>query len=242
MPLIQLSPHSVRFPPAEMALREPDGLLAIGGDLSPARLLSAYHHGIFPWFNPGEEILWWSPDPRAVLFPAERHVSRSLKRFLRQTEYRYTLNRAFDEVIAACADAREDGTWIGPLVQQGYQVLHEAGHAHSIEVWSGDELVGGMYGVAVGGLFCGESMFSRRINASKCAIMIFCQYFSAIGGELIDCQVLNPHTASLGAREIPRRQFLQQLSRLSQQKLPPECWLPQDLPPHDVDLPSLLME
>ncbi|WAS99712.1 leucyl/phenylalanyl-tRNA--protein transferase [Rouxiella chamberiensis] len=242
MRLVQLSAHSVDFPPPETALRQPEGLLAIGGDLSPPRLLNAYRHGIFPWFEPGEEILWWSPDPRAVLYPEERHISRSLRRFLRQTAYRYTLNRAFEQVIHACAEARQDGTWIGPLVQQGYLALHHQGHAHSIEVWSGDELVGGMYGVAVGGLFCGESMFSRRVNASKCAIMTFCHYFTAIGGEPIDCQVLNPHTASLGAREIPRRQFLQQLSRLSQRQLPPECWLPQDLPPHDVDLPSLLME
>lgn len=179
--------------------------------------------------------------PRGA-FPEERHVSRSLRRFLRQTDYRYTLNQAFGQVISACAEERAEGTWIGPLVKQGYLGLHQQGHAHSIEVWSGDELIGGMYGVAVGRLFCGESMFSRRINASKCAIMAFCQYFSAQGGELVDCQVINPHTASLGAREIPRRQFLQQLSRLSQLTLPPGCWLPQDLPPHDVDLPSLLKE
>lgn len=242
MRLVQLSASSIRFPNPETALRQPNGLLAIGGDLSPSRLLSAYASGIFPWFEPGEEILWWSPDPRAVLFPEERHVSRSLRRFLRQTDYRYTLNQAFELVISACAEERAEGTWIGPLVKQGYLELHQQGHAHSIEVWSGDELIGGMYGVAVGRLFCGESMFSRRINASKCAIMAFCQYFSAQGGELVDCQVINPHTASLGAREIPRRQFLQQLSRLSQLTLPPGCWLPQDLPPHDVDLPSLLKE
>lgn len=242
MRLVQLSPNTVGFPSPETALRQPNGLLAIGGDLTATRLLSAYFSGVFPWFEPGEAILWWSPDPRAVLFPEERHISRSLRRFLRQTEYRYTLNHAFEQVIAACAEERSEGTWIGPLVKEGYLQLHKAGQAHSIEVWSGDELVGGMYGVAVGGLFCGESMFSRRLNASKCAIMTFCQYFTRNGGELIDCQVLNPHTASLGAREIPRRQFLQQLSRLSQQQLTPGCWLPQDLPPHDVDLPSLLKE
>lgn len=242
MRLVQLAADSIRFPNPDTALSQPNGLLAIGGDLAPSRLLSAYASGIFPWFEPGEAILWWSPDPRAVLFPEERHISRSLRRFLRQTDYRYTLNRAFERVITACAEQRDEGTWIGPLVKQGYISLHQQGHAHSIEVWSGDELVGGMYGVAVGKLFCGESMFSRRINASKCAIMTFCQYFSAQGGELVDCQVINPHTASLGAREIPRRQFLQQLFRLSQLTLPAECWLPQDLPPHDVDLPSLLKE
>ncbi|TPG65131.1 leucyl/phenylalanyl-tRNA--protein transferase [Ewingella americana] len=237
MQLVKLEANSFNFPDPETALQEPNGLLALGGDLTLPRLLSAYHQGVFPWFDPGEMILWWSPDPRAVLFPSERHVSRSLRRFMRQEPYRFTLNRAFSDVVNACAQQREEGTWIGPLVKRGYQELHDAGHAHSVEVWSGDALVGGMYGVNVGGLFCGESMFTRQINASKCAVMIFCQHFTRYGGELIDCQVLNPHTASLGAREIPRRQFLQLLSRLSQHQLPPECWLPQDLSPRYEDLP-----
>ncbi len=237
MQLVKLEANSVNFPEPEMALQEPNGLLAIGGDLTQPRLLSAYYQGIFPWFDPGEMILWWSPDPRAVLFPPERHVSRSLRRFMRQEPYRFTLNRAFADVVHACAQQRSEGTWIGQLVKHGYQDLHESGHAQSVEVWSGDELIGGMYGVSVGSLFCGESMFSRQINASKCAVMIFCQHFSHYGGELIDCQVLNPHTASLGAREIPRRQFLQLLSRLSKHQLPPECWLPQDLSPRYEDLP-----
>jgi leucyl/phenylalanyl-tRNA--protein transferase len=234
MRLVHLLADSVAFPHPETALGHPNGLLAMGGDLSPSRLLAAYRSGIFPWFETGGPILWWSPDPRAVLLPAERHISRSMRRFLRQTSYRYTLNHAFEQVINGCAEQRIEGTWIGPLVKQGYLQLHELGHAHSIEVWSGDQLVGGMYGVAMGGLFCGESMFSRSLNASKCAVMTFCQYFTRNGGELIDCQVLNPHTASLGAKEIPRRQFLQQLSLLSPRQLPPECWQPQDLPPHDV--------
>ncbi|MGP6441584.1 MULTISPECIES: leucyl/phenylalanyl-tRNA--protein transferase [Rahnella] len=237
MRLVKLEANSLNFPAPETALQEPNGLLAIGGDLTAPRLLSAYQHGIFPWFEPGEMILWWSPDPRAILVPGERHASRSLKRFMRKMPFRFTLNQQFEQVIHACAMQREDGTWIGPLVQRGYQELHEAGRAHSVEVWEGDELVGGLYGVSVGGLFCGESMFSRRENASKCALMLFCQHFSRNGGELIDCQVLNPHTASLGAREIPRRQFLQQLSALSQRALAPDCWLPQDLSPHDEDLP-----
>lgn len=242
MRLVQLSRHSVSFPNPEYALREPNGLLALGGDLTPPRLLSAYRSGIFPWFEPGEVILWWSPDPRAVLFPQERHISRSMKRFMHRTAYRYTLNQAFDQVVSGCAEQRDEGTWIGPLVKQGYQQLHENGHAHSVEVWLENELVGGLYGVSVGGLFCGESMFSRSLNASKCALMVFCQHFTHYGGELIDCQVLNPHTASLGVREIPRRQFLQQLSRLAPCQLAAECWLPQELPPHDVDSPFLLKE
>jgi len=237
MRLIQLPANSVNFPNPELALRQPNGLLALGGDLEPARLLSAYQRGIFPWFEPGAQILWWSPDPRAVLFPNERHISRSFRRFLRQTTYRYSLNQAFNQVISACAEHRSEGTWIGPQVINGYQQLHEMGEAHSVEVWDGNDLIGGLYGVAVGGLFCAESMFSLKINASKCALMVFCQHFTDNGGELIDCQVLNPHTASLGVREIPRRQFLQQLSGLSQRQLRPVCWLPQDLPPHDVELP-----
>ena len=242
MRLVKLEANSVNFPDPETALQDPNGLLAIGGDLTAPRLLSAYQYGVFPWFEPGEMILWWSPDPRAILVPDERHVSRSLKRFMRKMPFRFTLNQQFEKVIRACAMQREDGTWIGPLVQRGYQELHEAGRAHSVEVWEGNELVGGLYGVSVGGLFCGESMFSRRENASKAALMVFCQHFSRNGGELIDCQVLNPHTASLGAREIPRRQFLQSLSRLSQQQLPPECWLPQDLSPRYEDLPTVPMD
>ncbi|CAI0755815.1 leucyl/phenylalanyl-tRNA--protein transferase [Serratia grimesii] len=232
------SPQSLVFPSPEGALRDPNGLLAIGGDLTAPRLLAAYERGIFPWFSPGEAILWWSPDPRAVLFPAERHISRSLKRFLRSDPFRVTLNHDFAAVIAACADRPQEGTWIGPEVQRAYLHLHRLGFAHSIEVWQDDVLVGGMYGVAQGALFCGESMFSRTTNASKCALMAFCQHFAAYGGELIDCQVLNAHTATLGAKEIPRRQFLQQLSQLQRKPLAPECWAPQVLPPQQVEPPS----
>ena len=182
--------------------------------------------------------MWWSPDPRAVLFPAERHISRSLKRFLRSNPFRITLNHDFAAVIAACADRPDEGTWIGPEVQRAYLHLHRLGFAHSIEVWQDDKLVGGMYGVAQGALFCGESMFSRTPNASKCALMAFCRHFAAYGGELIDCQVLNAHTATLGAKEIPRRQFLQQLSQLQRKPLAPECWAPQVLPPQQVEPPS----
>ncbi len=237
MRIVKLSPQSLAFPSPEGALRDPNGLLAIGGDLTAPRLLAAYERGIFPWYSPGEAILWWSPDPRAVLFPAEFHLNRSLKRFLRHDPFRITLNLDFAAVIAACAHRPDEGTWIGPEVQRAYQHLHRLGYAHSVEVWQDDQLVGGMYGVAQGALFCGESMFSRVTNASKCALMAFCRHFAAYGGELIDCQVLNAHTARLGAREIPRRQFLQQLSTLQRRPLAPACWEPQVISPQPVEPP-----
>ena len=229
MRLVQLSRESITFPSPEGALREPNGLLALGGDLSPARLLMAYQRGIFPWFSPGDPILWWSPDPRAVLFPEQFHISRSMRRFHNRSPYTVTLNHAFGKVIDACASDRDEGTWITPDVLAAYVRLHELGHAHSIEVWHQDELVGGMYGVAQGALFCGESMFSRRENASKTALLVFCDYFIRQGGQLIDCQVLNSHTASLGATEIARRDYLNYLSLLKPLQLPSRCWVPQIL-------------
>lgn len=221
MRLVQLSRHSIAFPSPEGALREPNGLLALGGDLSPARLLMAYQHGIFPWFSPGDPILWWSPDPRAVLWPEKFHLSRSMKRFHNASPYRVTLNYAFDRVIDGCANHRDEGTWITRGIEEAYRRLHELGHAHSIEVWRDQELVGGMYGVSQGALFCGESMFSRQENASKTALLVFCAEFTRHGGKLIDCQVLNSHTASLGAIEIPRRDYLDHLAALRQQRWPP---------------------
>ncbi|HEJ6969106.1 TPA: leucyl/phenylalanyl-tRNA--protein transferase [Serratia marcescens] len=238
MRIVKLSPQSLAFPSPESALRDPNGLLAIGGDLTAPRLLAAYERGIFPWYSPGEAILWWSPDPRAVLFPTEFHLNRSLKRFLRHDPFRITLNHDFAAVIAACAHRPDEGTWIGPEVQRAYQHLHRLGYAHSVEVWQDNQLVGGMYGVAQGALFCGESMFSRVTNASKCALMAFCRHFAAYGGELIDCQVLNAHTARLGAREIPRRQFLQQLSTLQRRPLAPAYWEPQVISPQPAEPPS----
>lgn len=229
MRLYRLSPDSLRFPAPASALHEPNGLLAFGGDLSPERLLTAYQQGIFPWYSPGDAILWWSPDPRAVLYPEEFHISRSLKRFFRRNPFRVTLNHAFAEVVAACADRGMEGTWIGPEVAVAYRRLHALGQAHSVEVWQGAELVGGMYGVAQGALFCGESMFSRRDNASKAALLTFCRFFRQQGGKLIDCQVLNSHTASLGAREITRRDYLALLSQLQPLTLAPDCWQPQTL-------------
>lgn len=229
MRLVQLSRDSIAFPSPEGALREPNGLLALGGDLAPARLLMAYQRGIFPWFSPGDPILWWSPDPRAILYPAQFHLSRSMKRFHRTSPYTVTLNHAFESVLYGCASDRNEGTWITAEIVEAYLRLHELGHAHSIEVWAGKELVGGMYGVAQGALFCGESMFSRRVNASKTALLVFCQHFIRHGGKLIDCQVLNDHTASLGVIEIPRREYLQALAELRPQHLGSHCWVPQTL-------------
>lgn len=224
MQLAQLSPDSTAFPSPERALREPNGLLALGGDLHPARLMMAYQRGIFPWFSPGDPILWWSPDPRAVLYPEQFHQSRSMKRFHRRSPYQVTMNQAFDQVIARCADNRSDGTWISTEIIAAYVQLHQLGYAHSIEVWQGAELVGGMYGVAQGTLFCAESMFSSHINASKTALLVFCEHFIHYGGKLIDCQVLNEHTASLGAREISRRHYLNLLDSLRSEPLEPGCW------------------
>lgn len=229
MRLVQLSRDSIAFPSPEGALREPNGLLALGGDLTPARLLMAYQRGIFPWFSPGDPILWWSPDPRAILYPEQFHLSRSMKRFHHTSPYTVTLNHAFERVLYGCASDRSEGTWITADIVEAYLRLHELGHAHSIEVWEGKELVGGMYGVAQGALFCGESMFSRRVNASKTALLVFCQHFIRHGGKLIDCQVLNEHTASLGVIEIPRREYLQALAELRLQHLGSHCWVPQAL-------------
>ncbi|WP_127960052.1 leucyl/phenylalanyl-tRNA--protein transferase [Serratia microhaemolytica] len=230
MPIAKLSMHSLAFPDPRLALREPSGLLAIGGDLSAARLITAYQSGIFPWFSPGEPILWWSPDPRAVLYPEQYHLSRSFKRFLRHSRFDITLNYDFKSVIAGCADRLNEGTWLTEQMQAAYLELHQRGYAHSVEVWQDEQLVGGLYGIAQGALFCGESMFSRHSNASKCALLAFCRHFSAYGGELVDCQVLNAHTAQLGAREISRERFLQQLVNLQHKILAEACWRTQIIP------------
>lgn len=205
------------FPPAHQALRAPNGLLAAGGDLKPQRLLLAYQSGIFPWFSAGQPVLWWSPDPRTVLQPDAMHVSRSLRRFLRNSQLQVSHDRDFAGVISACAAPRDyaDDTWITSEMQQAYIELHRLGHAHSIEVWQDNRLVGGLYGVAVGRLFCGESMFSRTDNASKTALLALCHYLQQRGFELIDCQMPTAHLASLGAREIERSQYLQRLAQLN---------------------------
>jgi leucyl/phenylalanyl-tRNA--protein transferase len=206
-----ISPHDPpgSFPDVESAMREPDGLLAAGGDLSAPRLLEAYRRGIFPWFEEGQPILWWSPDPRCVLYPDDYHVSRRLQRDMRRSGSEIRFNMAFDEVIAGCAGPRasQQGTWITADMVSAYRELHDQGWAHSIEVWEDDLIIGGLYGVALGKVFFGESMFSRRSNASKFALFALARILSAQGFEIIDCQVASRHLATLGAVLLPRREF-----------------------------------
>lgn len=196
-------------------MRDPNGLLAAGGDLSPDRLIQAYRHGCFPWFQDGQPILWWSPDPRTVLLPDELHVSRSLAKVLRQQRYRVTFDTDFAAVIRACAEPRTyaDGTWITDSMQAAYLELHQRGLAHSVEVWDGDALVGGLYGLGMGQLFFGESMFSRADNASKVGFATLVEHLKDWGFVLIDCQMPTQHLESLGARSIPRSEFARYLGQ-----------------------------
>jgi leucyl/phenylalanyl-tRNA---protein transferase len=212
------------FPPVRLASREYNGLLAAGADLSLPRLLEAYRHGIFPWFNPGEPILWWTPDPRMVLFPAEFKVSRSLRKRLARDDYRVRADTAFEQVMRACAAPRDGaaGTWISDEMIAAYGELHAAGHAHSIETWIADAdgqpvLAGGLYGVALGRVFFGESMFSRHTDASKIALAHLARWLDARGFGVIDCQMNTAHLASLGAREIPRTVFSELLDQYAVQ-------------------------
>ncbi|MDP3422100.1 MAG: leucyl/phenylalanyl-tRNA--protein transferase [Thiobacillus sp.] len=204
------------FPPVETALADPNGLLAMGGDLSMVRLLEAYRHGIFPWFNPGEPILWWCPDPRMVLVPGEVRVTRSLARRLRNGGFELRVDSAFADVMRACAAPREDagGTWISPVMIAAYNRLFEAGYAHSVETWRDGQLVGGLYGVAIGRMFYGESMFSREADASKIALVRLAQQLQRWEFGLIDCQMETPHLASMGARTMPRAAFTARLTEL----------------------------
>ena len=220
-----LSP-SDPFPPVDAALREPNGLLAAGGDLSPERLLAAYAEGIFPWFGEDDPILWWSPDPRMVLRVRDVHVSRSLNKVIRVNRFRVTLDTAFPEVVRACAEARRDheGTWITPAMEEAYVRLAELGHAHSVEAWQGDALVGGLYGVAVGRMFFGESMFTRVTDASKVALVRLAGQLEAWGMPMIDCQMSTQHLASLGARDIGRADFVEEVRYLVQQPAVPAPW------------------
>lgn len=214
------------FPPLDRALKEPNGLLAMGGDLTPQRLLEAYRKGIFPWFNEGEPILWWSPDPRMVLFPDELRISRSLSKELKKSNYQIRADHRFSEVMQACAAPRKGqaGTWIHPEMIAAYTTLHEMKFAHSVEMWMDDELVGGLYGIALGQIFFGESMFSRVPNASKIAFVHLVKQVQEWGFGLIDCQVKTNHLASLGAREIPRAAFAQYLSELISESSGGEPW------------------
>lgn len=208
--------NATSFPPVETALRDPNGLLAMGGDLSPERLLDAYRHGIFPWFNPGEPILWWSPDPRMVLEPQAVRVTRSLAKRIRNGGFELRVDSAFAEVMRACAAPRDDdgGTWISPPMLAAYARLFDAGYAHSVEAWHAGTLVGGLYGVAIGRMFYGESMFSRRPDASKVALVALARQLQQWGFGMIDCQMETTHLASLGARTMPRAVFTARLAEL----------------------------
>jgi leucyl/phenylalanyl-tRNA---protein transferase len=212
MPVFRLS-EALLFPPPELA-RE-DGLLAVGGDLSVPRLLLAYRHGIFPWYGPEEPILWWAPDPRLVLFPADFHCSRSLARLLRRNVYRISMDRAFAQVVEHCARLRlesGEGTWLSAEMQEAYCRLHALGHAHSVECWQGERLVGGLYGVALGAVFFGESMFSLAPNSSKAALVVLVRRLQEWGFDLIDCQVASSHLQSLGACAISGAEFSARLA------------------------------
>jgi leucyl/phenylalanyl-tRNA--protein transferase len=206
------------FPPLELALAEPNGLLCAGGNLSPQRIIEAYRNGIFPWYSPGEPILWWSPDPRMVLVPSEFKLSRTLRRTLRTGTHQVRLDSDFAAVIGACARTSrkgQAGTWISAPMQAAYCALHELGFAHSVEAWVDDTLVGGLYGLAIGRMFYGESMFSHATDASKIALAHLARFLETEGFGLIDCQMNTPHLASLGAREIPRSEFIASLRELT---------------------------
>jgi leucyl/phenylalanyl-tRNA--protein transferase len=226
--LFWLSPtlRADAFPPVEQALTEPNGLLAAGGDLAPERLLAAYRQGIFPWYQDGQPILWWSPDPRAVLTPDGLKVSRSLRRSVAKRGFEFRIDTSFDEVVAACAEPRRygAGTWITAAMAEAYGRLNRLGWAHSFETWLEGRLVGGLYGVAIGRAFFGESMFTRVTDASKVALVHGVEYLRARGTGLIDCQVASAHTRSLGAIDMPRGEFLAQIRELCADSKPPQSW------------------
>lgn len=219
------------FPPLDNALADPDGLLAFGGDLSVTRLLNAYQHGIFPWYSEGQPIMWWSPDPRSILLPENIKISRSLAKTLRKKPYEITLNYAFTDVIKACAAPRNDhgGTWITIEMQQAYCALHHDGHAHSIEAWQDGQLVGGLYGIAIGKVFFGESMFAHANDASKIAFVHLAHHLNQAEFSLIDCQVDSAHLQNLGATQISRRLFSERLSHDCHQQTVPSVFTKQCL-------------
>jgi len=215
------------FPPVDRALREPDGLLAAGGDLSPARLIAAYQRGIFPWYSHGQPILWWCPDPRAVLFPQDFNTSRSLTKTIRNKGFETRLDTSFDSVINKCgsAEIRPGGTWLSPEMQAAYESMHSLGYAHSVETWHEGRLVGGLYGVAIGRVFFGESMFSLERDASKVALRRLCDELVARDFHMIDCQMATPHLLTLGAQLIPRAQFISQLTEHTVRNDQPGSWI-----------------
>jgi leucyl/phenylalanyl-tRNA--protein transferase len=222
MHLALLEADNPEFPAPHAALKEPDGLLAVGGNLYPSTLISAYSQGIFPWYQDGDPILWWSPSKRCVLPPAEFHISKSLRKQLKRHAYQITTDINFAGVVSACAESRgAEGTWISDSMAAAYVELHKLGYAHSVEVWDRTRLVGGIYGVTIGSVFCGESMFSAVSNGSKIAMAYLCQWLQAGGYSLVDCQIKNDHLISLGARDISRKAFL---SLLETSRSTPLAW------------------
>lgn len=226
-----LEPKPVMFPPTNLALTEPNGLLAVGGDLTPEWLLQAYSNGIFPWFNPGEPILWWTPNPRSVLFIDSLKIKRSLRKTIQKLEWdeslTVTLDQNFSDVMQACATVPregQDGTWISPEMLAAYQSLHQSGHAHSVEVWQDGQLVGGLYGIAIGKMFFGESMFSKVSDSSKIALVALAMQLKAWGFKLIDTQVETPHLNSLGACTISRVEFEELIQQQINQPFKPQKW------------------
>ena len=229
MHLALLDPDNPAFPDPNTALAEPDGLLAVGGNLDPNTLFNAYRQGIFPWYQDDDPILWWSPATRCVIEPKTLNISSRLRRLLRQQPYQIKTDSAFNAVVKACAEPRGDGgTWITEEMIDSYTALHDQGQAHCVEVWDGSDLVGGIYGVHVGGIFCGESMFSRVDNGSKIAIAHLCQWMVAEGLEVLDCQLVNPHLLSLGAISMPRADFLARLHSIRDREH--QWWLTDSYP------------
>jgi leucyl/phenylalanyl-tRNA--protein transferase len=236
MSLYQLNMKDLAFPSVELALTEPNGLLAVGGDLQPQRLINAYSQGIFPWFSENDPLLWWSPDPRAIINVADLRINRTLRKALKKSPYQITLNTAFEQVITMCADApfRDDGTWILPKMQSAYVNLHQLGFAHSIEVWQNNLadhpiLVGGLYGVAINGFFSGESMFYTAANASKFALVALAKLLRSIDIDFIDCQLLNDFLSNMGATEISRQNFLACKQTAINKEVAPDFWQPREL-------------
>lgn len=212
MSLTLLDPESPVFPNPDQAASEPDGLLAIGGNLRPETIMSAYYQGIFPWYNHHDPIMWWSPSTRCVIHPQHLHVSKSLKKYMAKRDFTISIDQAFSEVIHACADrGGEEDTWITREMIMAYSELHQLGHAHSLEVWKDNNLIGGIYGLVVGSIFCGESMFSRAKNGSKIALFFLCQHMISKGFQLLDCQLVSQHLLSMGAESISRNSFLSTL-------------------------------
>jgi leucyl/phenylalanyl-tRNA--protein transferase len=230
-----LEPHTP-FPPVERALKVPNGLLAAGGDLSAERLLAAYRSGIFPWFSEGEPLLWWSPDPRMVLHTDEFKPSRSLAKSLRNRGYQVRIDTAFEAVLEGCAGPRrhQPGTWLGPEMRAAYTRLHQLGYSHSFETWLDGKLVGGLYGMAIGRMFYGESMFARATDASKVSLAVLVGTLQAKGFPIVDCQMNTTHLASLGAREIKRADFLRAVAALVNYAEPPGRW--ESAPPGKAEL------